>query len=89
MIWLFRLALFLAPFALLWGFLAWRRRDPEAEREAGWLLLFTGIGLAAILGLGLALTVPDAAAPSAHYVPPREENGRIVPGNFEQGPDAR
>lgn len=83
MIWLIRLALFLVPFALLWAFFAWRRRDPTAERESGWLLLFAAIGLAAMLGLGLALTLPDAAAPSAHYVPPREVDGRIVPGGFD------
>lgn len=83
MIWLIRLALFLVPFALLWGFVVWRRRGPGAERESGWLLLFAAIGLAAMLGLGLALSLPEAAAPSAHYVPPREVDGRIVPGGFD------
>lgn len=50
-------------------------------RDAPWLALaLAGVALlAAVLVIGVA---EHESAPSEHYVPPRMENGRIVPGEL-------
>jgi multidrug transporter EmrE-like cation transporter len=79
-------ALFLAPFAVYAIWLAIARRA-DVSAQASWpadRLTWLGIvGLAlTILGF-LGLGTFSGAPPGSTYVPPRFEDGRIVPGHHE------
>lgn len=68
-------------------YLAWRlvygsERLPEWAQQVPWVpLLSAGVVLAA-LTLGIWRLTTNAPAGS-HYVPPRFEDGKMVPGHFE------
>jgi hypothetical protein len=54
---------------------------PWAWRGTTWMLL-AGAGLA--LALAVIVTVAETSGTrDGHYVPPHEENGKIVPGHVE------
>lgn len=84
---LFDLLLFLLPFALyaIYWRLA-RKGDPEqAARPHPWAVLFiSGLLLVAASFVWLGLTEGEKG--NGVYVPPRSENGRIVPGHIEKKP---
>ncbi len=80
----------LLPAALyaLWLWLERRRAlalsgdAPSGWREGPWvLLLAVGVALAAILTL--SLTLLDGSGKEGRYVPPRFQDGRVVPGHVE------
>jgi hypothetical protein len=80
----------LAPTAiyLLWMWLANWSRPGEAAGWNGlpwWWLAGTGVLLLALVLF--VVTVPSGTSVSGTYVPPRWENGRIIPGHIE--PDRR
>ncbi len=78
---------------LVWMHLrAQRREDEEAGRPVSrwqqlpwpWLILSgAGLAVAAILAVGY---VDRSADMSGRYVPPRLEDGKVVPGYFEKSP---
>lgn len=89
-----RLALVLAPVLALIFWLRWRsarKVDPEALAAdvkvlTRRLLVLAVITLIAVLSL--RLTDDGRKAPAgATYVPPRMENGELVPGRFEDAKD--
>lgn len=73
---------------VLWVFLVrGRRRQGDEEdfrwvREGPWFwLILCGVVL---MGIGLGVTAwTTGADPAGTYVPPRLENGRVVPGRFD------
>ena len=75
--------LFLLPFGLyfLWAKLQRRRVEGAAMAAAplGWIAV---AGLVLALGGFLFFMDLTAAAPDGVYVPPRYENGQVVPGHF-------
>jgi Co/Zn/Cd efflux system component len=75
--------LFLLPFALylLWAGIQRRRSDAAAVEAAPyrWIAL---AGLVLALAGFLYFMDLTAAAPDGVYVPPRYEDGRVVPGHF-------
>ncbi len=54
-------------------------------RSAPWLWL-TSAGLAlVVIGLLITWAIDDRSGTEGQYVPPRLEDGRIVPGHIESG----
>lgn len=82
MIWAIRLCLFLLPFALLWAWLRWRKTRTGTQRLSK-LTLALVLAFAALLGMGLAISLTESGAPGARYIPATEVDGKIVPGRFE------
>ncbi len=74
---------FLVPFAIFFVYLAIRQRNPLTfaawEKSIPWLVI-AGAGCVV-----LALLVTGLSAPRSKgvYVPPRVENGQVIPGHFE------
>ncbi|GAB4154561.1 MAG: hypothetical protein Tsb0016_26780 [Sphingomonadales bacterium] len=85
-----RLLIFILPFVLFALWLYWRRRSGGAagrvlEARADRRLLFGMLGLI-ILIIGIAtyeVISNPAPGPGARYVPPRVEDGKVIPGYFE------
>ncbi len=81
------LLLFLLPFALyaVYWHLA-RKGDPEqAARPHPWAMLFiAGLALVAASFVWLGLT--EGEHTKGVYVPPHNENGKVVPGHIEKKP---
>ncbi|ESR23162.1 hypothetical protein N177_3230 [Lutibaculum baratangense AMV1] len=79
------MALFLAPFVVYAFYLYFSHRDPLAreawETRATWWL--TAVGLVLLIGSILLVSAFRGATPDRTYVPPRFEDGRVVPGHFE------
>src|SRR5690606_33472668 len=80
----------LLPSLVYLGWLTYERRriarggagKPTGWRDGPWpLLVGSGIVLAALITL--AATLLDGAGIEGTYVPPRVEDGRIVPGHME------
>lgn len=78
MTYLIALLLFALP---LGAFVLWRRRDPEAELSRAMLLLAV-LAVAAAVGGAAWYGLTRREAPGV-YVPPRVEDGRIIPGHTE------
>ena len=86
---LVRILPFLVPVILfvVWYYLARRRAGkaglaPPSWREAPWGWI-AGSGLL-VLALGLAFfRFSTGASPDGTYVPPKYEDGRIIPGHVE------
>jgi hypothetical protein len=79
------LLLFLLPFALYFLWLAARRRRsaepiPTDNRH---VLLAAGLGFVLAVAGFVIFTDFSGADPDAVYIPPRYENGVLVPGHFE------
>ncbi|HVV93135.1 MAG TPA: DUF6111 family protein [Hyphomicrobiales bacterium] len=77
-----RVLLFLVPFVVYggWLVLAGRRRAWVPRGPLPWII---AAAIGAVL-VGLAFLGTRGAPPSARYVPPHMENGRIVPGHFDK-----
>lgn len=84
-----QLAFFLAPFAVYWVYLRVRSAPPGTgwERDPVLVLAIAG-SVVSVLGFVL-LTDFRTNAPNENYIPPRFEDGRVIPGRFEPVPDAR
>ncbi|MCS6879157.1 MAG: DUF6111 family protein [Geminicoccaceae bacterium] len=83
---LVEILLFLAPFAL---YALWRLLVTKGARllaDTPWFLLMVSGLLAACAGLVLLLWLEPGAPPGSVYVPPRLEDGRLVPGEFRRVP---
>ena len=77
--------LFLAPFIAYAFYLYFHDRDPMVRDAWGgralyWLL---ATGLVLMIGSFLIFSAFRGAGTEKTYVPPRYEDGRIVPGHFE------
>ena len=81
----FHALLFLAPFIAYAFYLYFKSRDPM-QREA-WenqaLVRLAAAGLVLLIGSFLVFSAFRGADTEANYVPPRFEDGRIIPGHFE------
>lgn len=79
--------LFFLPFALYFGWAKFVRRQMELsggtwdDAPIGWLIA-AGVILCA-LSLTATFLLSDSADPSKVYVPPRYENGHIVPSHVQ------
>jgi hypothetical protein len=85
----YEVLLFLLPFALyfLYARVAPRDESGKLKHETPWSWLFI-IGLVlAIVGL-VWLGLTQSEMHEGKYVPAHTENGRIVPGHFEDPPPA-
>ena len=91
---LIRVALLLAPILAIMYWLRWRaarKTDPDAleadvKRLQKRLLGLAVLALIAILSL--RLTDGDRKAPAGTvYVPPKMENGELIPGHFKDAED--
>ncbi|KQP59150.1 hypothetical protein ASG40_16725 [Methylobacterium sp. Leaf399] len=74
--------LFLLPWALFYGYLALKGRNPhQGYHWEGQVfrLFMAGIGLVVV---SLVLTGLFGESHRGGYVPPRLENGQVVPGTF-------
>jgi hypothetical protein len=76
--------LFVLPFCLFAGYLIARRRNPfdvaHWSRHVFWLSVSgLALGIAAFVYAGLV-----APRHRGVYVPPHMENGRLVPGHFDE-----
>lgn len=78
--------LFVLPFCLFAGYLVVRRRNPfDVEHWSGHLFWLSVVGLV----LGIASFVYAGLVAPRHtgaFVPPHVENGRLVPGQFNDRP---
>lgn len=85
---LIQTTLFLLPFLIYGLFLAARRNPVFADTH--WtpklVLLLTGASILLILGGFLYFGHTDRVAPGSTYVPPRFEDGRLIPGHFVPRP---
>jgi hypothetical protein len=78
--------LFVLPFCLFAGYLVVRRRNPfDVEHWSGHLFWLSVVGL--LLGIA-SFVYAGLVAPrhSGAFVPPHVENGRLVPGQFNDRP---
>jgi hypothetical protein len=57
-------------------------------QEGPWVWLFA-IGVVLAVSVAIALSLVGGYGTEGRYVPPRLENGRIVPGHVEPAPAAR
>jgi ABC-type Fe3+ transport system permease subunit len=78
--------LFVLPFCLFAGYLVIRRRNPfDVEHWSRHLFWLSVSGL--VLGIGFfiytGIVAPRHTGP---FVPPHVENGRLVPGEFDDRP---
>jgi len=78
--------LFVLPFCLFAGYLVIRRRNPfDVEHWSGHLFWLSVAGL--VLGIAsfvyAGLIAPRHTGP---FVPPHVENGKLVPGHFDDRP---
>lgn len=75
--------LFVLPFCLFAGYLVIRRRNPfKVEAWSGHLFWLSLVGL----GFGIASFIYAGITAERHtgaFVPPHVENGRVVPGQFD------
>ncbi|MDX6806371.1 DUF6111 family protein [Terrihabitans rhizophilus] len=76
--------LFLLPFLLFFAWNAFQRR-PGRSRAVPYLKLSI-VGLVLALGGLLFFLDPTADEPRGIYIPPRYENGQVVPGHFAPHP---
>ncbi|MCV9935652.1 DUF6111 family protein [Boseaceae bacterium BT-24-1] len=78
--------LFVLPFCLFAGYLVIRRRNPfDVEHWSGHVFWLSVTGLV----LGIASFIYAGSVAQRHtgaFVPPHVENGRLVPGYFEDRP---
>jgi hypothetical protein len=77
--------LFLLPFALYFLWLGSQRRraaGTEIPVNHVYLAWAAGVGLALAVGGFVIFTDFSGATPDEVYVPPRYENGKLVPGHF-------
>ena len=86
----------LLPIAIYVAWLAAERRrvvragtgQPPRWQDAPWVwLVVAGVLLATVAAFAVALMGGDSI--EGQYVPPRIENGRIIPGHVEPRPTAR
>jgi heme/copper-type cytochrome/quinol oxidase subunit 3 len=80
-----RLLLFMVPFALYAIYLRLRTKDESTPTQPHpWTVLFiSGLVLVAVSFLYLGAT--GGTGQRGIYVPPRVEDGRVVPGRVEPG----
>lgn len=90
-----RILIFILPFVLFALWLYWRRRGGGAagrvlEARADRRLLFAMLGLIILVIMIATYEVISnpAPGPGARYVPPRLENGKVIPGYFESADEA-
>lgn len=77
--------LFLLPFAVYFLWLGRQRRaagETEVKVSNKYLAWAAAVGLALGAGAFVIFTEFGGAAPDAVFVPPRFENGKMVPGHF-------
>jgi hypothetical protein len=79
-----RVQLFFDPYLIYGGglVLAARRRMAVPRGPVPWVVA----GVAGLMLVALAWFGTRGAPPGAHYVPPHEAGGRIVPGHFDKAP---
>lgn len=78
--------LFVLPFCLFAGYLVVRRRNPfDVEHWSGHLFWLSVVGL--VFGIA-SFVYAGLVAPrhSGAFVPPHVEDGRLVPGQFNDRP---
>ncbi|MBN9435498.1 DUF6111 family protein [Bosea sp. (in: a-proteobacteria)] len=78
--------LFVLPFCLFAGYLVIRRRNPfDVEHWSGHLFWLSVVGL--VFGIG-SFIYAGIVAPrhTGAFVPPHVEDGRLVPGQFNDKP---
>ncbi len=86
---LVRILPFLVPIILfaVWYFLARRRAGKAGEKAPSWREAPWGwIALSGLLVLALGLAFfrfSTGASPDGTYVPPKYEDGRVIPGHVE------
>jgi hypothetical protein len=72
---------------LLWmSYVAKRRRDTgEDPPELTKGMLFIALSMGGVLSIVVLVTVAllGAGDTTSEYVPPRQENGRIIPGHYK------
>ncbi|GJD94226.1 DUF6111 family protein [Methylobacterium iners] len=77
------LLLFLLPFLLFYGYLAVLGRKPHARASwEGYIFRLTMTGIALVIA-SLVYAGLTGESHRGGYVPPRLENGRVVPGHFQ------
>ena len=80
-----RVLLFLLPFALFALYALLLNRRVGTRPPTPWTLLFViGLGLVATSFIVVGLT--EGETTKGVYVPPHMQDGRIVPGHVESGP---
>ena len=77
---LIEILLFLAPFA---AYALWRRLNPRDE-PSDVVLVLAAIGVVLMVAGGLLYGLSRSMERGATYVPPRLEDGRIVPAHPER-----
>ncbi|WND01965.1 hypothetical protein QGN29_10435 [Temperatibacter marinus] len=86
---IFRIILFLAPILVLILWIRWRmikvqdgeNLDQEFKKVRKYIL---GLLLLIVLAIvGLKLTENETANAGAQYIPPRLEDGKVIPGKFK------
>ncbi len=88
---------FLVPFVVYWLWVRLHRArqarlglDPAAPMTVPtFWLAGAGAILAIMVTLLMWLFAEDTTPPGSHYVPPRMENGELVPGHFEAEPGSK
>ncbi len=83
----YELLLFLLPFALyfLYTRVAKRNEEGQLPHAHPWAWLFVA-GLVLVIASFVWLGIAQGAGSEGHYVPAHDENGKIVPGHFENRP---
>ncbi len=77
---LIEILLFLAPFA---AYALWRRFNPSDE-PSDVVLLLAAVGVVLMVAGGLLYGLSHSMGREDAYVPPRMEDGRIVPAHPER-----
>lgn len=83
---LFDLLLFLLPFGLYGIYWRLARRNAADPRPHPWLALFVS-GLMLVAASFVWWRVTEGAGTEGVYVPPKNVDGRIVPGHVEKKPE--
>ncbi len=74
----------LLPSILYFAYVALARGEPREARAAPWFWL-AGSGLLLAIAALILVSSLEGAEPGSVYHPPREVDGRIVPGHFGPG----
>ena len=81
---LIEILLFLIPFAT---FFAYRAVSGRTDQPTPYQKLIIAGAALAVGGFLLGALLTQGAPGGSHYTPPRMENGKIVPGEFDEPDD--
>lgn len=76
---LLRVLLFLVPFLIYWIYWRLLKRRSDAGRPVFPLMILTICGLLLVAGSFVVLRATTGEGTDSTYVPPRYEDGRIIP----------